>query len=546
MTRFRLIVLAVLFLTPFAFLMGAGGYHLWSTGWMVWAWIPMFLCFVLAYFLGWRWTKSKNLPPIDEVRPPDYWTDRDKVAWGKVVEKGKSFEKVTSAQFENPKHYTDLALDLAKQIGEVYNPGAEDPFEHLTLPEVLACIELASEDLDELVQKYVPGSHMLRIRDMKHARKAVGWYKTGMNVYWAGAAVFDPVQTALRYLASKATLGSLMDRIQDNVILWFHTAFIHQLGRYLVELNSGRLKVGAKRYRELLAQHQAPPADDPAQRPAPTPTDMGEAVISTAANTPPAVGLGGAFGSASQPGHAGPKAITLGVLGSVKAGKSSLVNALLGRNAATVDRLPVTAGVRYDYALPDGQPVSILDTSGYGQDGPTDGDFAAAVEASRAADLIVLVTQAVHPGRQQDIVLLDRLREWFAAKPHLKMPPVVVVVSHIDLLSPKAEWAPPYDWKSGTRPKELNIRECVGVVKEQMGDRVTDVVPVCGAEGTRFGVVEGLVPALAAHLDHARGTAVLKAFEQEGRAGQYEKIGEQVIEGGKKVFGLLRDALRKK
>ena len=529
MTRFRVIVLAVLFLAPFVFLMGAGGYHLWSTGWMVWAWIPMFVCFVLAYFLGWQWTKTKNLPPVDEVRPPGYWTDRDKAAWEKVVEKGKSFEKITSAQLENPKHYTDLALDLAKQVGEVYNPGTEDPFEHLTLPEVLACIELASEDLDELVQKYVPGSHMLRIRDMKHARKAVGWYKTGMNVYWAGAVVLDPIQTALRYLASKATLGSLMDRIQDNVILWFHTAFIHQLGRYLVELNSGRLKVGAKRYRELLAQQQAPPADDPAKRPAPTPADLGEAIVSTAANA-----------------ATGPKAITLSVLGSVKAGKSSLVNALLGRAAATVDRLPVTAGVRYDYVLPGGQPVSILDTSGYGQDGPTDADFAAAVEASRDADLIALVTQAMNPGRQQDVVLLDRLREWFAAKPHLKMPPVVAVVSHIDLLSPKAEWAPPYDWKSGTRSKELNIRECVGVVKEQMGDRVTDVVPVCGAEGTPFGVLEDLIPTLSAHLDHARGTAVLKAFEQEGHAGQYEKIGEQVIEGGKKVFSLLRDALKKK
>ncbi len=528
MTRFRLFVLALLFAAPFAFMMGAGGYHLWETGWMVYAWIPMFVCLVSGYFLAWRWTKRKNLPPTD-VNPPGYWTERDNLAWEKVVAKAKSFEKITSEQIENPKHYTDLALDLAKQVGEIYNPGAEDPFEHLTLPEVLACVELVSADLDELVQKYVPGSHMLRIRDMKRARKAVGWYKTGMNVYWAGAVFFDPIQTGLRYLASKAALGSLVDRIQDNIILWFHTAFIHHLGRYLIELNSGRLKVGAKRYRELLAQHQAPPADDPNTRPTPTDAQLGEAVISTAANT--ATGL---------------KAITVGVLGSVKAGKSSLVNALLGRNAATVDRLPVNAGIRYDYTLPDGQPVSILDTSGYGQDGPTDADFAAAVEASRDADLIMLVTQAVHPGRQPDIILLDRLRAWFAAKPHLKMPPVVVVVSHIDLLSPKAEWTPPYDWQAGTRPKEANIRECVGVVKEQMGDRVSDIVPVCGREGERFGVTEGLIPALASHLDHARGTAVLKAFEAEAGAGQYEKIGAQVVEGGKRVLGILRDVFKKK
>jgi predicted GTPase len=528
MTRLRLFILITLFTAPFVFLVAEGCYHLWETGWMVWAWIPMFLCFAAAYFFAWRWTRRKDLPPID-AEPPGYWTDRDNAAWGKVVDKAKSFEKVTTKQLEDPKHYTDLALDLAKQVAEVYNPGAEDPFEHLTLPEVLACIELASADLAELVQKYVPGSHLIRIRDMKKARKAVGWYKTGMNVYWAGALVFDPIQTAARYLASKAALGTLLDRIQDNILLWFHTAFIHHLGRYLIELNSGRLRVGAKRYRELLAQHQTPPADDPSARPAPTPTELGEAAVTTAAQT-----------------ATGPKAITLSVLGSVKAGKSSLVNALLGRNAATVDRLPVNAGIRYDYALPGAQPVSILDTSGYGQDGPTDQDFADAVEASRDADLIVLVTQATNPGRQPDVNLLDRLRAWFAAKPHLKMPPVLVAVTHIDLLSPKAEWNPPYDWQHGNRTKEQNIRECLGVVKEQLGDRAADIVPVCGAEGERFGVVEGLIPALASHLDHARGTAVLKAFEVESTAGQYEKIGEQVIAGGKKVLSLLRDAFKKK
>jgi predicted GTPase len=528
MTRLRLIFLILLFAAPFAFLMGTGGYYLWKTGLMIWAWIPMFLCFVLAYFLAWRWTKRNNLPPTD-TDPPGYWTARDNTAWEKVVAKAKSYEKITSEQIEDPKHYSELALDLATQVAEIYNPGAETPFDHLTLPEVLACVELASADLDELVQKYVPGSHLLRIRDMKRARKAVGWYKTGMNVYWAGAAIFDPVQTALRYLASKAALGSLLNRIQDNIVLWFHTAFIHNLGRYLIELNSGRLKVGVKRYRELLTQHEAPPADDPNARPEPTPAAVGEAALDTAAHT-----------------ATGPKAITMSVLGSVKAGKSSLVNTLLERNAAQVDRLPVTAGIRYDYALPGGQPVSILDTSGYGQDGPSDEDFAAAVEASRDADLILLVTQATNPGRQNDIDLLDRLRAWFAAKPHLKMPPVVVVVSHIDLLSPKAEWNPPYDWKTGARPKEANIRECVSVVKEQVGERATDIVPMCGREGEQFGVKEGLIPAVASHLDHARGTAVLKAFEAETSAGQYEKIGEQVIAGGKKMLGILRDAFKKR
>src|SRR4029453_8958462 len=120
----------------------------------------------------------------------------------------------------------------------------------------------------------------------------------------------------------------------------------------------------------------------------------------------------------------------------------------------------------------------------------------------------------------------------------------VVAVSHIDLLSPKAEWNPPYDWKNGQRPKEQNIRECVSVVKEQMGEGVSDIAPVCGREGERFGVVEGLIPAMVSHLDSARGAAVLKAFDAETSTGQYEKIGAQVIEGGKAVLGILRNVFR--
>jgi hypothetical protein len=114
------------------------------------------------------------------------------------------------------------------------------------------------------------------------------------------------------------------------------------------------------------------------------------------------------------------------VLGAVKAGKSSLSNALLGKQAATVDRLPVPSGTRYEYTLPGGQPVSLLDTSGYGER-VSDEDFAAAVEASRDADLILLVTSATNPGRANDIDLLDRARR---RQPPIRGRGVAVVADH--------------------------------------------------------------------------------------------------------------------
>lgn len=505
MTRLRLILLAILFLLPFAVLLGIGGYHLWETN-QLWVWWPLLACMGFTYFLAWRWTRKQGMLPPTHTPPPEYWTERDKVAWGIVDAKAKSFEKVTLDQLSTARHFTDLALSLAVDVGKVFNPDSEDPFDALTLPEVLTCMELAATDLNELVQKYVPAVHLLRIRDVRRAKQAYGWYKTGQDIYWAGAAILDPISAGLRYIASRKALGGLMDRIQNNVLLWFHSAYIHELGRYLIELNSGRLKVGVKRYREIIAAHQVPPIDEPASRKDEAPTE---------ANDSP------------EPSRS-VKPITIAILGPVKAGKSSLVNALLEKQSAPVDRLPVKSGIKYDLTLPEGQPVRLFDTSGFGEDGPGDDDFEAAAEASREADLILLVTPAAVPGRRGEVDILDRLKRWFDGKPHLRMPPVVLVVNQVDLLSPKAEWNPPYDWKAGKRPKEMNIRECLEVAKEQLGPRAAGVIPTCARHGETFGIVDGLVMAVVSHLDHARGAAILKAFEAASSERQIGQVVEQV------------------
>jgi hypothetical protein len=473
MSKTRIGLLVFLFLAPWLFLIGVGGYHLWTLGYS-WVWWIAIVLSGVAYFLAWRWTRSGGFFPPTDTPPPNYWTDRDKTAWEKVTAKAKHYERITTDQLADPHHYSELAIDLAGQIGAVYSPAGAGPFDHLTIPEVLACIELAAADLNDLVRKYVPGSHLLRVRDYKAAKKAADWYQVGQNVYWAGAALFNPA-AILRWAATRYGLGTMFDKLQGNILLWFHTAFVHQLGRYLIEMNSGRLKVGVKRYRELLTAHQEPPVE---ATPAPE-----ELASREPARPEPAPG---------------PKPIGIAVLGPVKAGKSSLVNTLLRKQDATVDTLPVAhIGTRYNLTLPGGQPITLLDTAGYGQEGANEEEFGLAVEASRDADLVLFVTTATNPGRRADVDLLDRLRAWFAGHPELKLPPVVAAVNQIDLLSPKAEWSPPYNWQTGTRPKEVNIRECVAAVKEQLGNRVADVVPVCGRQGETFGFTEGLVPAIA-------------------------------------------------
>jgi predicted GTPase len=349
------------------------------------------------------------------------------------------------------------------------------------------------------------------------ARKAADYYKTASNIYWVVSAALNPLKTIAQYAGSQLGLQPGMSQIQNNVLHWFFLTFVHQLGRYLIELNSGRLKVGAKRYRELMAKHQAPPGGPGPAPTAPPPADSGDDLE----------------GETQLEMHR----VTVSVVGPVKAGKSSLINALFGETKTAVAQVPLTAAsTRYDLDAAGLPPLSVMDTVGFGVNGPTDADIANAMEASRAADVLVLALPARSAARAPEVQFLDRMRAAFLAQPQLKMPPVVVALTHIDQLTPAMEWSPPYDWKAGTKTKEKSIRDAVAAVKELFGSKVAEVVPVCALAGKEYAVREALVPEMARHLDTARGVSLLRALHLEALIDHTKKAFGQAINAGKEIW----------
>jgi predicted GTPase len=277
------------------------------------------------------------------------------------------------------------------------------------------------------------------------------------------------------------------------------------LGAYLIELYSGRLSLGARRWRELV---QGGPAADGEPEP----------VRQTA----------------------------VALIGQVNAGKSSLINALLGEQKAETDVLPATSAVTRYRLRPEGvdAELDLLDTPGYGDAGPDDAQVRQAEEAARAADVLLLVLHARNPARAADVQMLDALKKWFDDHPHLRMPPVLGVLTHVDLLSPVMEWAPPYDWQDPKRPKEQSIGQAVEAAREQLGGRVDAVVPVCTAPGKLFGIEEGVLPVIAARLDEARAVAVLRCLHQERDTGKVRRVFAQMLAAGKALLGALSEKRR--
>ncbi|HEV3236309.1 MAG TPA: GTPase, partial [Gemmataceae bacterium] len=431
MSRWRIAVVAGLILIPFIFLAGAGSYYLWTSGygWAVWCF--MAACLALGYGLGWYWQHKRQLLHHLSYAPLPQWTDRDREAWKLIEKRAEEAAKLDPNQFTELDLYVETAKEMTLQLARHYHPGAGDPLASWTIPELLTVAELAAQDMSEIVDRYLPGGHLLTLRDWRRARQATNWYETANNLYWLVSAVFSPVNTGIRYAASQVGLSTPWRMLQNNLLIWFYSAYVHRLGTYLVELNSGRLRVGAKRYRQLTGKDVDAGASD---------KEAADAI----------------------------KAITLTILGQVKAGKSSFVNALLGEQLAKTDVLPATAEVtKYSLKHADiPNQLLLLDTVGYGHEGPRADQVKKTAEWAKQSDLIVLVVHARNPARQADLTMLSELKAWFSKRPDLRMPPIIGVMSHIDLLSPSLEWEPPYDWQNPTRPKEKQIQEALGAFKE--------------------------------------------------------------------------------
>ena len=504
MSRWRILTVVALLVLPVLIAAAYGWYALWANYWWgAWVWVPMTLSMALGWVLAYYWQRNKTLLQPVNFEPNVRWTERDQHAWKLVEARAASAKEIDADKLSDPKFYLSVAQEMGQELAAYYHPTAKDPVGNLTVPEILAVVELASHDLAEMVDRYLPGGHLLTINDWKRARKAVDWYQSASNVYWVVSALISPINTGLRYAATQMGLTTPLQMLQENLLLWFYTAFLQRLGTYLIELNSGRLSVGATRYRQLVERASG---------------DGAKAAGAPAADAADQV-----------------RQVTVTLVGQVKAGKSSMVNALLGEQRARTDVLPATDEItRYEFKPPDVPTQLILqDTVGYGREGPRTDQIRATRQAAQDSDLLLLVVHARNPARQADVEMFKALHSWFASHPDLKRPPIIVVATHIDLLSPALEWAPPYDWRRGKRPKEDSIRQAVAAITDQLGDLKPVVVPVCAAAGKVYGVDEFLLPAVAQKLDEAHGVAFLRCLRAEKDAGKIRKVFNQMLEAGK-------------
>ncbi len=165
--------------------------------------------------------------------------------------------------------------------------------------------------------------------------------------------------------------------------------------------------------------------------------------------------------------------LRIAVAGQISAGKSSLVNALLGADLAEVDVIPTTDAPKTYPTDFDGVETMLLDMPGL--DGSDRLARTVAEELARA-DLVVWTVRANRPAREIDRATIAMLRDLVSNDPRRRMPPVVVAVSCIDELLPV--WPYPEGHLSGEAMER--VTEVVAAVQQDIADpRVTaNTIPV--------------------------------------------------------------------
>lgn len=466
-TTTKLAILLVLVLIPWLVLLILGGVWLWEHHYFLTA-VPVLLSsYGIAWILSRKMKEEKPLPPeLPSVDPDDRWSPAAREIWNRI---DALANEINPAEYPltDTARLTALAQRILTEVAAHFRPKADHAELDVPLRNILFIVEQVCRDMRELIDGWVPFSHLITVRDglqllrWRERFRQANYIRRTLSM---AATPFTAIPQELSYFFT----GKITRYPKGMLERWLLQTVVKKIGYYAIALYSGYL---------------VPPS------------------VSSAAP--------------EEENALVKKPVRVLVAGQTKAGKSSLINALLGEFRTTVDVLPVIDKLRaYEMHHADMDDVLIYDSPGYGDDQAW---FEQNVQQLGDFDLVIVVCSAVHAGRAADGRFLAELRNWFDKRLNRRMPPVLAVVSHIDQLRPVREWHPPYDLENPNSAKAKNIREAVESVSETLQLMIEDCVPACLAPPKDRYNIEAVLAIMANKLPESLRSQYLRTLAEGQR-----------------------------
>jgi predicted GTPase len=397
-----------------------------------------------------------------------------------------------------------LGQEVLHRIAIFYRPEDKEPLFAVPVPLLFRAIEETARDL-AAVTADLPLAHVITISDVVRGYRIQQKLQPAYNVYRALYPLLNWKNALFQWLVT----DRLFDVTKETLSQWLLKWYVDRVGYHAIELYSGKLLVSQRR-NGAVSLTETTDGRDEVQRTAPEP-------------------------------------LRILILGQVKAGKSSLVNALFGEVRAASDVVPTTAQLtRYVLERSDlGGMVLLGDMGGYEDSSVPRERVEEALTEALHSDLVLLVLSAVNAAREPDRQLLTQLRDSFAARPELRPPPVVAVLTHIDVLRPPQEWQPPYNVVKPDSRKAQSIRGALDAVAADLGIAPELVVPVCLLPERLYNVEEALMPLFVQVLPDAKRVVLLRSLKILHDQERWELLGRQARATGRFLLQIGGEVLRK-
>ncbi len=491
---------------PMLSLVPLGSYWLWERGLLLyWA-----LAACGATVIAWA-TQRWLLAPVRAERPQDAasvsaadsggdatWTPAEHAAWARVLEVAKT---VDPEHLKTRGEIVELGQRTVVAVATALHPEREDPLLQFTAPEALALIARVSGRMNEFVRDSVPLGDRLTLAQMRTLYEWRGSLEIAEQAWsvWRVLRLINP---------ASALANEVRERVSKELMAWgkshisrrLATVFVEEVGRAAIDLYGGRLRVAPERLEGHVSSATA--------------RDLAEADTALA------------------------EPMRLLVAGQVSVGKSSLVNALGEEARAAVDALPATARFTPYRLQREGLPAAlIVDSPGLASNERPGNAF---IEEVQRCDLLVWVSAANRADREIDRQGLEAVRAHFAAHPERRVPPILLVLTHVDRLRPFHEWQPPYDLNDPASAKAASMRAAVEAAAGDLSFARADVIPCCLSAAVPRYNVDAIWAAISARLPEAQRARLVRTLRDAERSWDLGRIWLQAVTGGRVLVETIR------